>query len=195
VPPLSGRDRSEFFDGGSSFPSGHSIEAWSLAAVIANDTTIIVGCKWALTNCHCRKSLEFTAANTISDVLVGSARYGIGRYVYRAHHRANDSAMRKESRSRSKTISLDRPRVQPARARYGVALAWSFEFGGNRYLGSLHLSQALNELLATESRRAGLRQPVQFWRFFIDFFEVKARLPCMRSSIPATWLFSRSGLA
>src|SRR5947208_8162759 len=35
--PLSGRDRSEFFDGGSSFPSGHSIEAWSLAAVIANE--------------------------------------------------------------------------------------------------------------------------------------------------------------
>ena len=35
--PLSGKDRSEFFDGGSSFPSGHSIEAWSLAAVIANE--------------------------------------------------------------------------------------------------------------------------------------------------------------
>src|SRR5437870_6715926 len=35
--PLSGKSRSDFFDGGSSFPSGHSIAAWSLATVIANE--------------------------------------------------------------------------------------------------------------------------------------------------------------
>src|SRR6185503_13314017 len=35
--PLTGRERSEFFDGGSSFPSGHSIQAWAVATVIANE--------------------------------------------------------------------------------------------------------------------------------------------------------------
>src|SRR5256714_894418 len=35
--PTGGRGRSDFFDGGTSFPSGHSIEAWSLATVIAHE--------------------------------------------------------------------------------------------------------------------------------------------------------------
>ncbi|HMJ25778.1 MAG TPA: hypothetical protein VK475_08115, partial [Pyrinomonadaceae bacterium] len=35
--PTSAKGRGDFFAGGSSFPSGHSIEAWSLATVIANE--------------------------------------------------------------------------------------------------------------------------------------------------------------
>src|SRR6185503_17656799 len=35
--PLAGRERSEFFDGGTSFPSGHSIQAWSVATIIAEE--------------------------------------------------------------------------------------------------------------------------------------------------------------
>src|ERR1044072_4823379 len=31
------RERSEFFDGGNSFPSGHSTQAWAVATVIANE--------------------------------------------------------------------------------------------------------------------------------------------------------------
>ena len=33
--PNSGEDNGEFFDHGSSFPSGHAISTWSLAAVVS----------------------------------------------------------------------------------------------------------------------------------------------------------------
>ncbi len=35
--PRAGRERGDFFDGGLSFPSGHTIAAWSLATVVANE--------------------------------------------------------------------------------------------------------------------------------------------------------------
>src|SRR5712691_1230483 len=35
--PTAAKGRGDFFDGGSSFPSGHAIEAWALATVIANE--------------------------------------------------------------------------------------------------------------------------------------------------------------
>src|SRR5262249_39500639 len=35
--PTGGKDRSKFFVGGTSFPSGHSIQAWSVATVVANE--------------------------------------------------------------------------------------------------------------------------------------------------------------
>src|ERR1044072_5398216 len=35
--PADGRERSEFFDGGSSFPSGHATQAWAVATVVANE--------------------------------------------------------------------------------------------------------------------------------------------------------------
>ena len=37
VRPQTGSERSEFFDGGASFPSGHSAQAWSVATIIANE--------------------------------------------------------------------------------------------------------------------------------------------------------------
>src|SRR5258707_2371786 len=128
--PLSGRDRSEFFDRGSSFPSGHSIEAWSLAAVIANEYH---DHRWVQVGAYGIASAvslsRFTGQkHYLSDVLVGSAAgYGIGRYVYRTHHRARTgSGDEEESRSRSKLFPVIAP-VYNRRARnYGVALAWSF---------------------------------------------------------------------
>ena len=121
--PLSGPDRGDFFDGGSSFPSGHSIEAWSLAAVIANEYH---DHRWVQVGAYGIASAvslsRFTGRqHYLSDVLVGSAAgYGIGRYVYRTHHRAKrDSGDEEESRGRSKFFPLIAPE-------YGVALAWSF---------------------------------------------------------------------
>ncbi len=89
--PLSGPNRGDFFDGGSSFPSGHSIQAWSLAAVIANEYH---DHRWVQVGAYGIASAvslsRFTGRqHYLSDVLVGSAAgYGIGRYVYRTHHRA-----------------------------------------------------------------------------------------------------------
>ena len=128
--PLSGKDRSEFFDGGSSFPSGHSIEAWSLAAVIANEYHDRPWVQVSAYGIAAAVSLSrFTGRqHYLSDVLVGSAAgYGIGRYVYRAHHRAKtDSGDEEESRSRSKLFPLIAPEYSRRARAYGVALAWSF---------------------------------------------------------------------
>ncbi len=129
--PLAAKGRGDFFDGGSSFPSGHSIAAWSLAAVIANEY-------------HDRRLVQVTAygiagavslsrftgqKHYLSDVLVGSAMgYGIGRYVYRAHHRkSSDSGGDvEESRGRSRAWPLISPQYDRHARKYGVALAWSF---------------------------------------------------------------------
>src|SRR5438477_10222555 len=89
--PSGGRSRSDFFDGGSSFPSGHSIEAWSLATVIANEYHDHLPVQIAAYGIASAVSVaRFTGQkHYLSDILVGSAMgYGIGRYVYRTHHLA-----------------------------------------------------------------------------------------------------------
>ncbi len=128
--PLSGADRGDFFDGGSSFPSGHSIEAWALAAVIANEYH---DRRWVQVSAYGIASAvslsRFTGRqHYLSDVLVGSAAgYGIGRYVYRTHHRAKtDSGDEEESSRRSKLFPLIAPEYDRRTRDYGVALAWSF---------------------------------------------------------------------
>ena len=128
--PLAATGRGDFFDGGSSFPSGHSIEAWSLAAVIANEYH---DHRWVQISAYGIASAVSLARFTgrqhyLSDVLVGSAvGYGIGRYVYRTHHRAKtDSDDEEESRSRSKLFPLIAPEYSRRARDYGVALAWSF---------------------------------------------------------------------
>jgi membrane-associated phospholipid phosphatase len=128
--PLAATDRGDFFDGGSSFPSGHSIEAWSLAAVIANEYR---DHRWVQVSAYGIASAVSLARfagskHYLSDVLVGSAAgYGIGRYVYRTHHRAvTDSGQEEVSRPRSKLFPLIAPEYDRRARDYGVALAWSF---------------------------------------------------------------------
>jgi membrane-associated phospholipid phosphatase len=69
----------------------------------------------------------------LSDVLVGGAMgYGIGRYVYRAHHRTHahatggDDEEEEETFSRSKRIPAVEPLYNRRAHDYGLALAWSF---------------------------------------------------------------------
>ena len=101
--PLAGRERSEFFAGGSSFPSGHSIQVWSLATVIANeyhDRPLVQIGAYGIASAV--SLARFTGHNHyLSDVLVGSAMgYGTGRYVYHAHHRkSSDSGGDEEEES------------------------------------------------------------------------------------------------
>ncbi len=106
-------DAGKFFHGGVSFPSGHSIAAWSLASVVAHKygnrkyvpvlaygLAAVVG------------GARFTArAHYASDVVAGGAMgYFIGRYVYQTHQPAHDS------RAFSVTPILD-----PAHRSYGVS--------------------------------------------------------------------------
>src|SRR5205807_8921595 len=127
-----GRERSEFFERGSSFPSGHSIEAWSLATVIANeyhDRPLVQICAHGIASAV--SLARFTGRkHYLSDVLVGSAMgYVIGRYVYHAHHRKSSDSSgeeEEESRDRAKLWPMIAPQYSRRAREYGIALAWNF---------------------------------------------------------------------
>jgi membrane-associated phospholipid phosphatase len=128
--PSAGKTRSDFFDGGSSFPSGHSIEAWSLATVVANeyhDRPLVQIAAYGIAGAV--SVARFTGQkHYLSDVLAGSAMgYGIGRYVYHAHHRKqSDSGDQEDSRERSLRWPLIAPEYDRRAHEYGAVLVWSF---------------------------------------------------------------------
>ncbi len=131
--PPTDHSSGEFFDGGSSFPSGHAITTWSLATVIAEEygrhRPLVRFSAYGLASAVSLS--RYTGRNHfLSDVLVGSAMgYGIGRYVYRQHL---DLSL--DSPTQQQTSGLVRsrlfPRIAPLyypRARvYGAMLAWDF---------------------------------------------------------------------
>ena len=130
--PLSGKHRSKFFKGGSSFPSGHAIQAWSVATVIASEYHDHLAVQIAAYGIASAVAVSrFTGLkHYLSDVLIGSAMgYGIGRYVYRTHHRkAKDSGGVEEEESfiRSKRWPTIVPDYNRRAREYGVAMIWSF---------------------------------------------------------------------
>lgn len=126
----------EFFDGGSSFPSGHAISAWSLATVIAQEygqhrPLVRVGVYGLATAVSLSR---YTGRNHfLSDVLVGSALgYGIGRYVYHKHHDSTLDASNEKQPDKNNGLARSKlfPRIAPLyypRAHvYGAMLAWNF---------------------------------------------------------------------
>ena len=127
VRPLTGDERSEFFDGGQSFPSGHSTQVWAVATVVANEYKHRRSVQVAAYGVATAVSLSRVTAHRhyFSDVLAGSALgYGIGRYVYRTHHRQEpDSIDNSKSSARWPTIL---PTIDRRRHSYGVGVAWSF---------------------------------------------------------------------
>lgn len=129
--PSGGKSRSDFFDGGSSFPSGHSIEAWSLAAIVASeyhDRPLVQISAYGIASAV--SVARFTGRkHYLSDVLVGSAMgYGIGTYVYHAHHRKSSASAgdEPEESRRSNRWPMIAPEYDRHAREYGVALAWSF---------------------------------------------------------------------
>jgi len=127
--PADGIERSEFFDGGSSFPSGHSTSAWTAATIIASEY-------------HDNRAIQIAAFATasavsvarfsghkhyLSDVIAGSALgYGIGKYVYHKRHNKSLDA----SDDGGPVSKLWRPAITPEFDRrthtYGAGLTWSF---------------------------------------------------------------------
>lgn len=131
--PPTDNSSGEFFDGGSSFPSGHAVSSWALATVIAQEyghhrPLVKLGAYGLATAVSLSR---YTGRNHfLSDVLVGSAMgYGIGRYVY---HKRHDPAL--DALNDNQHIELTRsrlfPRIAPLyypRAHlYGGTLAWNF---------------------------------------------------------------------
>ena len=122
--PADGVERSEFFDGGSSFPSGHSTQVWAVATVVANEYKHRRAVQVAAYGVAAAVSVaRFTAQkHYISDVVAGSALgWGIGRYVYAAHHREEGQPTISQSAWPEIT-----PQFNRQAHRYGVALSWRF---------------------------------------------------------------------
>ena len=123
----------EFFQGGTSFPSGHAIGAWTLATVIDQEyghhrPLVRFGVYGLATVVSLSR---FTGRNHfLSDVLVGSAMgYGIGRYVYHKHHDpALDAGNEKQNNNlvRSRLFPHIAPLYYPRAHVYGGRLAWDF---------------------------------------------------------------------
>ena len=129
VRPQTGAERSEFFDGGDSFPSGHSTQAWAVATVIAKEY-------------HDRKMVKLAAygiagavsaarfaggKHYVSDVVVGSLLgYGIGNYVYHAHHRRVAKSGNESGGISELRWPVISPQFNRSTKAYGVALTWNF---------------------------------------------------------------------
>ncbi|HXL81607.1 MAG TPA: phosphatase PAP2 family protein [Pyrinomonadaceae bacterium] len=122
----------EFFDGGSSFPSGHAISAWSVATVIGEEygprhPAVRYGAYALATAVGISR---YTGRkHFLSDVLVGSAMgYGIGRYVYHQHHDLSLDLLNEKKTSRVpwKLIPRVSPLYGPRSHVYGALLAWNF---------------------------------------------------------------------
>lgn len=124
--PVAGRNRPDapeekgkWFDGGASFPSGHSIESWALASVVAHEYSHK---KWVPFVAYGLSTLVSSARFTaqqhyLSDVVAGSAiGWFTGTYVYRTHEEhAKHAGPRKPQVT---------PIVQPSTGTFGIALAF-----------------------------------------------------------------------
>ncbi|HYV83325.1 MAG TPA: phosphatase PAP2 family protein [Pyrinomonadaceae bacterium] len=122
--PLDGHERSEFFDGGSSFPSGHATQAWAVATVIAHEYKDRPAVQIAAYGIASAVSVaRFTGhKHYISDVVAGSALgFGIGKFVYKTHHR--ESLTKDDETSKWPLIA---PQFNRQARQYGVALTWNF---------------------------------------------------------------------
>jgi membrane-associated phospholipid phosphatase len=118
--------RGDFFQGQDSFPSGHSMMAWSLAAVIAHEYPDkkalrygAYGLAFAVNAGRMMAEKHFP-----SDSLVGGVfGYLIGTYLYeKRHNRALDGAA---SRGTKKIPDIV-PHFDRASRNIGVSMAWQF---------------------------------------------------------------------
>jgi membrane-associated phospholipid phosphatase len=126
--PIAGRvrpdsttgERGQFFDGGDSFPSGHAIEAWALASVIAHEYKhgggeFVPYVAYGLATVV--SAARFTAQkHYASDIVAGAAMgWFIGRYVYQTHE---DHAAHQRVWARPQIV----PSVDPGTRSYLVSV-------------------------------------------------------------------------
>jgi len=124
--PMESNGSGRFFHGGRSFPSGHSINAWALASIVAHEYSdsrtmqvLSYGVAGAVS------ISRFTSrAHFLSDVLVGSAiGYGIGTHVfYKRHDKGNPA----RTRSESKTELMIVPQYSREARMIGGSIRWRF---------------------------------------------------------------------
>jgi membrane-associated phospholipid phosphatase len=126
--PDEGEDRGRFWTGGTSFPSGHSIQVWSVATVVAHEYH---DKRWVPVVAYGAASLVALARfpaqrHYLSDILVGSSLgYLIGRYVYHAHHQVTAPGASGNLLD-AKRWPLIAPQFDRRARTYGVQMAWVY---------------------------------------------------------------------
>lgn len=110
-----------FFKAGASFPSGHAVESWSLASVIAHEyghgSKVVPVVVYSLAGVV--SAARFAAQrHYASDIVAGGALgWFVGRYVYQTHM---DHAIHKHLAARPRIT----PELDPTRKLYGLAVAF-----------------------------------------------------------------------
>src|SRR5256714_7427468 len=127
--PRADTGRGRFFTRGNSFPSGHAINSWALATVIAHeygDSRLIKITSYTIATLV--SISRFTGRNHfLSDILVGSAMgYGIGRFVYKAHHDPTLGPYNTDASQHRRLRLFLYPQYNTREHVYGIALSLSF---------------------------------------------------------------------
>ena len=113
----------DFWGGGTSFPSGHAIQMWSVASLVAHEyrhNMPVQVCAYSLASIVSASRIA-AQKHFASDVVVGGAMgWFIGRYVYETH-------MGHLAHRHSSLIPFIVPQAQPLQQSYSVTLL----FGGH----------------------------------------------------------------
>lgn len=107
-----------FWGGGTGFPSGHAIQVWSIASLVAHEykhNTIVQVAAYGLAGVVSASRIA-AQKHFASDVVVGGTMgWFIGRYVYETH-------MSHLAHKHSSLVPMIMPLVQPSQRRYGITL-------------------------------------------------------------------------
>jgi membrane-associated phospholipid phosphatase len=120
--PLTDGGHGQFFHGGDSFPSGHTMAAFALASVIAHEyrhKKVVPVIAYGLATLV--GAARFSARKHFASDVVAAGAMGwfVGTYVFETHQEA--------SRSRSMLKAITHPQVIPELqpgGGYGISLAW-----------------------------------------------------------------------
>jgi membrane-associated phospholipid phosphatase len=116
------KNAGDFWGGGTSFPSGHAVQMWSIASLVAHEyknNMIVQVTAYTLASIVSASRIA-AQKHFASDVVVGGAMgWFIGRYVYETH-------MSHLAHKHSSLIPFIVPQAQPLQHSYGVTLL----FGG-----------------------------------------------------------------
>jgi membrane-associated phospholipid phosphatase len=110
----------DFWGGGTSFPSGHSIQMWSIASLLAHEykrKKIVAITAYSLAGIVSASRVA-AQKHFASDIFAGGAMgWFIGRYVYDTH-------MSHLAHKHSSLLPLIVPEADPSQRRYGFALVF-----------------------------------------------------------------------
>jgi hypothetical protein len=183
--PNEGNGNGHFFQGGRSFPSEHSVAAWSIASVVAHEYPgpltkfFAYGLASAIMTTRVTSKEHFA-----SDVVVGSALgWYMGKVVYRGHHDPelggepwggahwNEEHTRQRNSMGSSDVPLD-SWIYPAIERLAAMGYISTAYAGQRPWTRLQCAQMLEE---AEDNGMTIEDAAQIYRTLVAEFAPETR--------------------